>query len=292
MNNSRHRISVTTTFWSNSTLAIRLSAVLHGGCLLGVVVWPERWLWFGAAVFTNHVLILLAVLLPRSQILGQNLIQLPAAAISRREIALTFDDGPDPAITPRILDMLAQYNAKASFFCVASRAEAYPELVRDIIRQGHSVENHTRHHANYFALLGWCACKNEVQTAQHILSGITGIVPQFFRAPMGFRNPLLGPILAESRLCYTSWTRRGFDATSCNPARILSRLLYKLHAGDILLLHDGISWPLHKSPHITLQVLPLLLQTLNAAEFRVVSLPMALAGHASEVVPAPAAIPA
>jgi len=261
-----------------------LSAVLHGGALTGLALWPELWWWFGSAVVINHVLLFIAVLYPRSAILGQNLTRLPSTAISRREIGLTFDDGPDPEITPRILDILDQYNAKASFFCVASRAAIYPEVVRDIIRRGHSVENHSLQHSNYFAFLGWRACKKEIHAAQQILSAITGTAPQFFRAPMGFRSPMLDAVLADQGIVYVSWTRRGFDTVSRNPNRILARLLKKLRSGDILLLHDGIHWPKNRSPDMTLQVLPELLQQLHREDYHVVSLPMAMSMLSDRVV--------
>lgn len=264
-----------TSFWSNSPMTIRVSTILHGTALLGFILWPEFWLWLVTVIVLNHLVLFFVVLFPRSSLLGANLTRLPATAVQRREIALTFDDGPDPQITPRILEILARYNARASFFCVGERAAANPTLIREIIQQGHSVENHSYHHANYFAFLGWQQCQHEVQTTQQALTLYSGKAPQFFRAPMGFRSPILHFILKGMNLHYTSWTRRGFDTTSRNPQRILKRLLHELSAGDILLLHDGIVWPRNKSPQLTLQLLPQLLQHLQDADYRVVSLPMA-----------------
>src|SRR5262245_41396836 len=122
--------------------AIRGSAAVHLGGLAAVVLDPISWPYVAAGLVANHAALGLGGMMPRSSLLGPNLKRLPPASIARREIALTFDDGPDPAVTPRILDLLDGYKAKASFFCIGHKAATYPEVVRDIVRRGHSVENH------------------------------------------------------------------------------------------------------------------------------------------------------
>ena len=107
---------------------VKLSLLIHA---LAVIVWllaPTLWLWALGAVLINQILLTGAGLLPRTTLLGPNLNRLPVAAIQRREIALTIDDGPDPLVTPRVLDLLDAAGAKASFFCIGRYAEQYPEL--------------------------------------------------------------------------------------------------------------------------------------------------------------------
>jgi len=133
----------------------------------------------------NHLALVLAVLWPRGQLLGPNLVRLPASAVRRREISLTFDDGPDPDVTPRVLDLLDRYQAKASFFCIGENAAAQPELVKEIARRGHSVENHSYRHHRAFAFFGISRLKREVDAAQSTVASITGRTPVFFRAPPG-----------------------------------------------------------------------------------------------------------
>jgi peptidoglycan/xylan/chitin deacetylase (PgdA/CDA1 family) len=199
---------------------------------------PDWWPLALAVVAASFLLLTTAVFFPRGQLLGCNLIRLPAAAAGRNLISLTFDDGPDPEITPRVLDLLDRYRAKASFFCVGEKAAAYPQLAREIVRRGHSVENHSLRHSAAFALYGIFRLQRDVETAQQVLGGITGRAPRFFRAPAGLRSPLLDPVLARCGLRYVSWTRRGLDGVDGDPARVLRRLTRALTPGDILLLHD------------------------------------------------------
>jgi peptidoglycan/xylan/chitin deacetylase (PgdA/CDA1 family) len=202
--------------------------------------------------------------------------RLPAAAIRRGEIALTFDDGPDPEITPQVLELLDRYDAKASFFCIAEKVAVFPELAREIVKRGHSIENHTHSHPYNFALLGWRGLRGQISAAQQTIRDVTGTTPQFFRAPMGFRSPFLAPVTEFLCLRYVSWTRRGYDVFEQNPEHVLRRLLRRLAAGDILLLHDGRSHQPHGGSTVVLEALPRLLEHLRGQGLRSVTLPVAM----------------
>jgi peptidoglycan/xylan/chitin deacetylase (PgdA/CDA1 family) len=158
---------------------------------------------------------------------------------------------------------------------VAQRAARFPELVREIVRRGHSVENHSDRHPLAFACYGPRALYREVINAQRTLAGIAGYEPQFFRAPFGLRNPFLDPVLAWTALRYVSWTRRGLDSVSGSPGNVLVRLTRRLSGGDILVLHDCGSRRLSGDIPIVLEVLPPLLDRLGHCGLRPVSLPMA-----------------
>lgn len=249
------------------TPAMICTLVLHAGGAVVLTVEFALWPWVGAVLAANHLLLLAGVFLVRARLLGPNLNRLPPGAIAHGQICLTFDDGPHPQITRRVLELLERHRAQASFFCVGEKAEAYPEIVREIARRGHSVENHSHRHSNAFALYGIALLRREVETAQAALTSITGRAPQFFRAPMGLRSPLLGFVLLRVGLRYVSWTRRGFDTMSRDPARVLARLTSSLAAGDVLLLHD--------STPASLAVLAPLLEHIAARGLRCVSLPQA-----------------
>ena len=244
--------------------AIWVSLLLHAAAAALLTADLQAWPWVLGALVANHLVLLCAALSPRGRLLGPNLTRLPASATARREICLTFDDGPDPDVTPWVLELLDRFQVKASFFCIGEKAAAHPELVREIAHRGHSVENHSYHHRGAFAFFGVSRLKREVEAAQQTLTSIAGRPPAFFRAPAGFRSPLLDPVLSTASLRYVSWTRRGFDAVSRDPRRILRRLTRALAAGDVLLLHD--------SGPVVLDVLPALLGELAARGLKAVSL--------------------
>ena len=249
------------------TPALRCTVALHVVGVALLVFEHTLWPWVAAALIANHLVLTAAVFFVRGRLLGPNLTRLPASAIAHRQVCLTFDDGPHPEVTPQILALLERYQAKASFFCVGERARAHPEIVRDIARRGHSVENHSDRHSHAFALYSVSLLRREVEAAQAIVTSLTGRAPQFFRAPVGFRSPLLAPVLERLGLRYVSWTRRGLDTGNADPARVLERLTGSLAAGDVLMLHDD-------RPS-AVAVLPALLERLREHGLTCVSLPTA-----------------
>ncbi len=249
-----------------------VSAGVHAAAAAAALVRPEWWPWAAGAVVGNHALLAGAGLWPRSSLLGPNLVRLPQAAARRREICITFDDGPDPEVTPRVLDLLDRHGAKASFFCIGERALAHPGIVEDVVRRGHGVENHSQRHSTAFGWYGPGRLQREIEAAQRALSGITGRAPRFFRAPFGMRNPLLEPVLARCGLRLVSWTRRGYDTVRRDPAPVLARLSDRQAAGEVLLLHDGTYARCADGTPVVLAVLPPLLKRVEEAGLRPVSL--------------------
>jgi len=261
--------------WS-PTPAARASLWLHGLGLCALAAWPAGWPWVAGAIAANHAILGLAGMWPRSRMLGPNLLCLPEAAIRRGEVALTFDDGPDPAITPRVLDLLEAHGATASFFLIGRRALHHPALAREILCRGHDIGNHTYRHPHGFACWGPGAMWREIMAAQRAIADTVGAEPRFFRPPLGLRSPLLDPALAATGLDYVSWTRRGLDGWFGNPDAVLRRLTRGLAAGDILLLHDAGCVRSPSGRPVVLEVLPALLDRIRALGLRPVSLRQAL----------------
>jgi peptidoglycan-N-acetylglucosamine deacetylase len=257
------------------------TAGIHAGAALALLVAPAQWTWALAAIALNHTVLTGVGLWPRSTALGENLVRLPAAAAARREVALTIDDGPEPEVTPAVLDVLDAAGARATFFCIAERARRHPELVREIVRRGHSVQNHSDLHSHRFSLLGPRGFAREIHAAQAVLSDVTGETPRFFRAPAGLRNPFLAPVLHRFGLVLASWTRRGFDTRERDPQRVLQRLTRGLAAGDILLLHDGNCARDPQGRPVILTVLPALLAELRRQNLMPVTLPQSLSAARS-----------
>ncbi len=265
--------------WQPSVL-LRASAALHGSALALTASEPQWWPWTLAAVVANHLQLTALGLWPRSQALGSNWTRLPALARERGQIALTIDDGPDPQVTPAVLELLARYRARATFFCIGERAERYPAIVRACVDQGHAIENHSFQHRHHFSVLGPGAIRAELGRAQASLARIAGTPPAFFRAPAGLRSPLLDPELQRLGLQLASWTRRGFDTVRGDARAVLARLTRQLAAGDILLLHDGHAALSTRGVPVVLEVLPALLEAIAGAGLETVTLAAAARAQA------------
>jgi peptidoglycan/xylan/chitin deacetylase (PgdA/CDA1 family) len=252
------------------------SVGLH--CVAGAsaLIAAETWPWAIAAVAANHTVLAAAGMWPRSTLLGPNLTRLPAEAVARREIALTFDDGPDPEVTPRVLDILDAHGVRASFFCIAEEAARHPGICREIARRGHAVENHSRGPLLHFALRGPGGTRREVAAAQSDLAAITGRLPRFFRAPAGIRSPFLDPVLHDLGLKLVSWTRRGFDTRRSDVEEVATLLAAGMAAGDILLMHDGNCARAADGGPVVLQVLPRLIGEAQSLGLRPVTLEHAI----------------
>jgi len=257
--------------WHSPPL-VRAALALHAAALGVVIAVPGQWPWALAACIASHWVVVGVGLWPRSRWLGPNLTRLPAAAVARNEIALTIDDGPDPAVTPRVLDLLDRYAARATFFCIGNHAERHPDLCREIVRRGHAIENHSQQHRHNFSVLGPRGLARELQASQDTIARISGERPMFFRAPAGLRNLFLEPALARLGLRLASWSARGFDTRTGDPERVKARLLRGLRAGAILLLHDGHAARTAAGEPVILEVLPAVLESAAAAGLRPVTL--------------------
>lgn len=244
---------------------LRASVGLHAAGAATLLLAPERWPVVVGGLLLDHGLIGAAAMWPRSTLLGANVTRLPRAS---NEVALTFDDGPHPEVTPAVLDRLDRAGARATFFCLGGKVAAHADLVAEVHRRGHRVENHTFGHPHAFGFYGARAMEREIRAAQDAIAAATGRAPRLFRAPVGIRNPWLDRVLARLDLRLVSWTRRGLDTVRANASRVAARLLRGLAPGDILLLHDGSSARDAGGRAIALDALDRVLDGLEAAGLR------------------------
>jgi peptidoglycan/xylan/chitin deacetylase (PgdA/CDA1 family) len=255
--------------WTPSTL-LYASAAVHAGAAAAVILRPPVWPWAVGAIAANHLVLTAAGLWPRSQLLGPNLTRLPAP--SGNTVAITIDDGPEPNVTPQVLELLAKYGTCVTFFCVGERVLRHADLAREIVHRGHAIENHSQRHRHDFSLLGPKRMSSEISRAQDSIFSVTGTLPQFFRAPAGLRNPFLDPILQRLGLRLASWTRRGFDTLSGDADTVYRRVANPLRGGDILLMHDGNAARSSRGAPVILEVLPRLLDTLASRGLKTATL--------------------
>ena len=193
--------------------------------------------WLALIVLSVTTLLIVYLLFhPRNQWLVANRSRVNGA----RCLALTFDDGPDPVYTPKLLDLLRGKDVKATFFVVGKRADQYPEIVRRACAEGHLVGNHTWSHNPLFCFLTPRRLRAEIERCTESIRRSCGSQPRFFRSPVGLRHPLLAPYLEEAGLEYVSWSIRTFDTFTTNSSVLAQRILNKAVSGDIILLHDHL----------------------------------------------------
>lgn len=206
--------------------------------LLAGFYWPAL-AWFGlGGLLLLHAGLLWGTLNPHSALFGPVLRRLMS---QEKVVWLTIDDGPS-ADTSAILELLARFQARATFFLVAERAQRDPDRVRAIVEAGHEVANHSATHPQQ---VFWCLSPSrmtqELVQAQQQLTALTGKPPRWFRAVVGHANPFVQPVLEVMRLRRVAWTARAYDAVDGNVQRVVGSLLRQVKPGAIVLLHEGAS---------------------------------------------------
>ncbi|TYA52332.1 polysaccharide deacetylase family protein [Formosa maritima] len=160
-------------------------------------------------------------------------------SISKNQVAITFDDGPNVELTPKVLELLKQYQVKATFFCIGKYVEAYPELFKRIIKEGHTVGNHTYSHDNMFGFFSTEKVILELKQTNKLVSDKTGLKLKLYRPAFGVTNPRIKKALKETNLIAIGWNKRSLDTTNLSKESILKRASKNLKKGDVILLHDS-----------------------------------------------------
>jgi len=188
----------------------------------------------------------------------------------KRHVAITFDDGPHPGYTPRLLSILKDFDAKATFFVVGEVAERYPELVRSESAAGHSIGNHTYHHVD-LTKIPQDYVATEIKACGEVLAGITGRRPHLFRPPGGDYNHDVATVAEALGYTMVLWTDDPGDYASPGKDLIKQRLLNNISEGGIVLIHDGIEQ--------TIAILPDVLKYLKMRNFDLVTVDEMLRDH-------------
>ncbi len=156
----------------------------------------------------------------------------------RSWVALTFDDGPDPATTPLLLEWLRRERITAAFFFVGKAARRYPALVAQAAADGHLIGNHSDRHGYDWAFASTERLFAEFADANRTLTAILGQAPRFARTPAGVSRPNLGDVLRQLHLRNVAWDVRGLESLYRDPERIAARIARRARNGSIILLHE------------------------------------------------------
>lgn len=216
-------------------LMFRASLAVVAHLLMAWVWWQYGWplgLLWGAGVAGFWAL---GTFQPESRIFGPM-----ATRVRGKGVMLTIDDGPDPQDTREFLDLLDRFGVKAVFFVIGDKLREFPELAREIVARGHELGNHTMTHPQASM---WCAgparTRREISDCQTAIEEVTGVLPRWFRAPVGHRNFFTHPVTTELGLEVVAWTRRAFDTVETDVDQMTSSLTDGVKDGEVLLLHQS-----------------------------------------------------
>lgn len=179
-----------------------------------------------------------------------------------KKIAITFDDGPT-VFTLEILKLLKKHNVKATFFCIGKNIEAHPEILKQIIAEGHLVGNHSYSHSPFFDFYNARKIREEIEKTDLLLEKYTSKKIKFFRPPYGVTTPSIRRALEKTKHKVIGWNIRSLDGGTKNQELILNRIIKRVSPGGIVLLHDTAS-------HSVL-VLEQFLQFLQQNNYKVIS---------------------
>ena len=197
---------------------------------------PIPWWTFAILIFTWFI-----VTLCGSFFVGWNyhLISLNNnKKINHTWVSITFDDGPNPEFTPKVLQLLEAYGAKATFFCIGKQVEYHPDIVLQILAKGHSIGNHTYSHSKSFGFFSSEQVKAELKKTKACIKKLTNIQMKLYRPAFGVTNPQIEKAVKHLGLQSIGWSVRSLDTTSRSEVEILNRITTKIVKGDIILLHD------------------------------------------------------
>jgi peptidoglycan/xylan/chitin deacetylase (PgdA/CDA1 family) len=195
-------------------------------------------MWVAAVALGGYLALILAgVFILR---LGMFVDVLWRGPVDARGVALTFDDGPSPETTPKVLDQLDEAGVKATFFVIGRKVKLYPELVRDIVARGHAVGVHGYDHDRLFSLRTPESIRLDLARAIEVITAASGQAPTLFRPPIGHTSPRIAGALEAFDFTVVGWSVKGLDGLAgARPDRVAARIVPHLRDGAIVLLHDA-----------------------------------------------------
>lgn len=220
-----------------------IAALISGSVLVGVVIFLLLSVWIGSGIFLVSIPFFSSRAITRVR-------------TDKPLVALTFDDGPDPVYTGRILEVLAAHGARATFFVTAANAEKHPDVVRAVVAGGHEIANHSTDHRHLLSLLPYKRQYEDIRTAQRIIERVSGRPPRLYRPPMGYKTPDTFRAAERIGLIICGWDVKGLDTVITNPDRISVLVVSRARRGSVILLHDSGSLEGKSDRSATVRALP------------------------------------
>jgi peptidoglycan/xylan/chitin deacetylase (PgdA/CDA1 family)/GT2 family glycosyltransferase len=222
------------------------------------------------AMVTLACLVGYAALVPQSSEFGHTYWK---GDTQQKLVALTFDDGPNEPCTSRVLDILDREHVHATFFLIGHNVRKFPGSVARIVREGHVVGNHSDTHPFCFALRPVVELRREIDAAEESIHAAGGVYPLLFRPPQGLRSPWLMRVLEADSLVAVTWDDAPRDWDPIPASELVKRTLAQVHAGSIILLHDGMNLTPYANQSETVKALPVIIHRLRAIGYRFCTVP-------------------
>lgn len=197
----------------------------------------------------------------------ENVVQ--RVSMTEKLVALTYDDGPHPVYTPQILKVLDQYHVKATFFMIGEQMKKYPGLVKEVLRKGHIIANHTYHHPQNIEVDSPAQIMKELELCEHIIEHLTGRRSKFFRPPHGLVNGTVLSIAQKEGYRTILWTVCADHHDAPTPQLMAQRVIDQIQPGGIILAHDGT----FESRWKDVQATSLIIKSLEKQGYRFVTIP-------------------
>ena len=212
------------------------------GCVAFLAAALLAWVDLRLAMFPLGVFMVLCMAAPFIPSSSFFLPVISRGTCNRKAVALTFDDGPDPLTTPELLRLLKKHRVTGTFFVTGHRVVRYPQLMREILAQGHSVANHSFHHDMLGAFRSAKTMQHEIGATQRALEG-HGIIALAYRPPMGITSPRLRRVMEKEGMFVVNFSCRAWDGGNRRLRNLSRKILKRICANDILLLHDNLAKP-------------------------------------------------
>lgn len=156
----------------------------------------------------------------------------------KKQIAITFDDGPMKDFTPKVLDILKTEKVPAAFFLIGRNIQGNEELVKRMIAEGHVIGNHSFEHGFWFSLQSKSKMISDAEKCDTAIKEVTGLQPKLFRPPYGVTNPMVAQLIKQRNYHSIGWSVRTYDTNAKSAEGLLQKTLKNLCAGDVILFHD------------------------------------------------------
>jgi peptidoglycan-N-acetylglucosamine deacetylase len=178
------------------------------------------------------------------------------------EVAITFDDGPDPDNTQRILDTLKKNEVSAAFFCIGEKVAENPELMQQIADGGHVIGNHSYSHGFFFDLSSHDNMVREIRSTNKIIEKSVRKRIHLFRPPYGVTTPVLAKAVKKTKMTSVGWSLRSMDTVEKDPQKLVNKISKQVKSGDVILLHD--------TQAVTADALQSIIDNINSKGFKIV----------------------